>query len=202
MEMQFINKAMMPLSDFALMVNKNTFSLMPAHALDIRGTITPGQSLDSNLVLKIDGLSQLSTPVNSKFKNNIVLQVAIKTNLGVNYFQCAVPLYVLFAEATAMAPQVWLRMWGQEIPSANESIKSFECNNSGWKQKLMNNNVVIVADRDIDGAKFSYGHVKLEDGSLFLVEFKVEGRIQVTTKTYSMHLIGLFQDCISDLLAQ
>jgi AP-2 complex subunit beta-1 len=65
MEMTFINKAMQHLSDFAIMFNKNTFSLMPSQNLDLWGNISPNQSIETSLPLKIDGLAQLAQPVNS-----------------------------------------------------------------------------------------------------------------------------------------
>lgn len=108
----------------------------------------------------------------------------------------------MFAETAPLVPQKWIEMWTQEIPSGNESILFLEKSDIP-KQLLINNNIFFVAERSIEGRKFFYGHANLEDGSIFLIEIKIDGsQLQVTTKTFCMHLIDLFQECIKELLLQ
>jgi hypothetical protein len=91
-------------------------------------------------------------------------------------------------------------MWTTGIPQANESNLTLN-KNSIQKQLLINNNVGFVAESVANSVIFHYGQVKLEDGSLFLIEIKIAGgQLHVKTKTFSMHLIQLFQESISELL--
>jgi Beta2-adaptin appendage, C-terminal sub-domain len=101
-----------------------------------------------------------------------------------------------------MPAQPWLKMWTQEIPPTNEAVLTVTKHGLS-KQTLLNNNIVFVAERVIDTVTFMYGQAKLEDGSLFLLELQVNGsQIKITTRTFCMHLVGLFQDSIAELIAQ
>ncbi|KIH68776.1 adaptin region [Ancylostoma duodenale] len=52
MEMTFTNKAMQPLSGFAIQFNRNSFGLVPAEPLRVPSPLMPGQS--ANVVLRCD----------------------------------------------------------------------------------------------------------------------------------------------------
>jgi hypothetical protein len=49
----------------------------------------------------------------------LLLQVAVKNNIGVFYFTCLVPMHVLFGEDGNMDKKVFLNTW-KEIPTTNE----------------------------------------------------------------------------------
>ena len=66
MEMTLSNKAMQPLTNFAIQFNKNSFGLIPAVALNIPAPIAPNGSTDISLplntagpVMKMDPLTNL-----------------------------------------------------------------------------------------------------------------------------------------------
>jgi hypothetical protein len=54
MEMTFSNKAMQPLSDFAIQFNGNSFGLTPADALAV-SLVSPNQSVDVSLPCRTNG---------------------------------------------------------------------------------------------------------------------------------------------------
>ena len=66
MEMTLSNKAMQPLTNFAIQFNKNSFGLIPAVALNVPAPIAPNGSTEISLplntvgpVMKMDPLTNL-----------------------------------------------------------------------------------------------------------------------------------------------
>lgn len=149
MEMTFTNRALQPLSDFAIQFNKNTFCICPGGALEVRPSLIPNQSTDAVLRLRIEGLPQLMNPVNN-------LQVAVKTNAGIVYFQTQVPLHILFTEQGQLDQGTWLKMWKEDISAQNELRFKIQglmgmSNIQMVRSKLQSNNVFAVAERVVDG---------------------------------------------------
>lgn len=64
MEMKFSNKAMQPMSGFAIQFNKNNFGLVPAQPLQIP-PLAPNQSCDASLLLHTTGAILKMDPVNN-----------------------------------------------------------------------------------------------------------------------------------------
>jgi len=65
MEMKFSNKAMQPMSGFAIQFNKNSFGLLPAHPLQVPSPLAPNQSCDLSLLLNTTGPVQKMDPINN-----------------------------------------------------------------------------------------------------------------------------------------
>ncbi|KAI8811306.1 adaptin N terminal region-domain-containing protein [Cladochytrium replicatum] len=84
MDMTFCNRGPIPMSDFAIQFNVNTYGLVPATPLNVPSPLAPNQSASVSLPLGTGGGKQRMEPVN-------LLQVAIKNNLGVFYFQTLMP---------------------------------------------------------------------------------------------------------------
>lgn len=122
MEMTLSNKAMQPMSGFGLQLNKNSFGLIPAQALNVPA-IPSNQSVDISLQLGHNGPVQRMEPLTN-------LQVAMKNNVDVFYFACVAPIHVFFAEDGNMEKKVFLATW-KDIPSQNEvqfTLDNVECN--------------------------------------------------------------------------
>jgi hypothetical protein len=62
MEMTFSNKAMQPLSDFAIQFNGNSFGLTPADTLAV-SLVSPNQSVDVSLPCRTNGLVNKMDPL-------------------------------------------------------------------------------------------------------------------------------------------
>ena len=83
------------------------------------------------------------------------LQVALKCELGILYFQTQIPLYVLFIEHEPMAQNAWLKLWRGDIPSSNESsttifkTKSFPTTEA-ISHMLLTYNIHTIALRTVD----------------------------------------------------
>ncbi len=122
MEMTLSNKAMQPMNGFGLQLNKNSFGLLPSQQLNVP-SVPANQSFDVSLPLGTNGPVQRMEPLNN-------LQVAIKNNVDVHYFACAIPLHVFFTEDGNMEKKVFLATW-KDIPSQNEvqfTLEKIECN--------------------------------------------------------------------------
>ena len=61
--MDFTNKALQPLSGFALQINKNSFGLIPSAALQISQLLSPNQAVSTNLVLNTNGPTMKTQPL-------------------------------------------------------------------------------------------------------------------------------------------
>ncbi|KAJ7401919.1 AP-1 complex subunit beta-1 [Pitangus sulphuratus] len=149
MEMNFTNKALQHMTDFAIQFNKNSFGVIPSTPLAIHTPLMPNQSIDVSLplntlgpVMKMEPLNNLQTLLRICFlpvvafvacqmaldapnvEQSMTLEssyqlVAVKNNIDVFYFSCLIPLNVLFVEDGKMERQVFLATW-KDIPNENE----------------------------------------------------------------------------------
>lgn len=136
MEFSITNKAMQPMADFAIQLNKNSFGVAPAGPLQVIAPLPPGQTSETSVPLNTNGIVQRMEPLNSlqvsadffrrRFSYYLefsppffLFQVAIKNNIDVFYFACLIPVNVFFAEDGEMDKRVFLSTW-KDIPSQNE----------------------------------------------------------------------------------
>uniref|UniRef100_G1RDH5 AP complex subunit beta n=1 Tax=Nomascus leucogenys TaxID=61853 RepID=G1RDH5_NOMLE len=169
MEMNFTNKALQHMTDFAIQFNKNSFGVIPSTPLAIHTPLMPNQSIDVSLPLNTLGPVMKMKPLNN-------LQVAVKNNIDVFYFSCLVPLNVLFVEDGKMERQVFLATW-KDIPNENElqfQIKECHLNADTVSSKLQNNNVYTIAKRNVEGQNKLYQSLKLTNGIWILTELCIQ----------------------------
>nr|CAB3222083.1 AP-1 complex subunit beta-1 [Phallusia mammillata] len=171
MVLTFTNKAMQPMTEFAIQFNKNSFGLAPNIALNVP-TVHPNQSFDVSLPLNANGAVQRMEPPNN-------LQVAIKNNIHVFYFSTLVPVHVLFLETGEMDRKVFLTTW-KDIPSTNEKSFSLDglgnmpnINTDAVIAKLRQNNVFMIAKRTVEGKDMVYMSLLLPREMWVLMELKV-----------------------------
>ncbi|XP_037068019.1 AP-1 complex subunit beta-1-like [Pollicipes pollicipes] len=168
MEMTLYNRAMQPMSGFALQMNKNSFGLVPAQALQVPMPVQPNQSTDVSLPLDNNGPVQRMEPITN-------LQVAIKNNIDVLYFACLVPAHVFFGEDGLMDKRVFLATW-KEIPAQNEmqfTIANLVMSADAISAKLQKENVFTIAKRNVEGQDMLYLSIKFINGLWALLEIKV-----------------------------
>ncbi|XP_050667407.1 AP-1 complex subunit beta-1 [Leptidea sinapis] len=168
MEMTFTNKAMQPMTGFAIQLNKNSFGVYPGGALCV-GAVAPGARADAALPLAAPGPVQRMEPLNN-------LQVAIKNNIDVFYFACLIPAHVLFAEDGQLDKRVFLTTW-KEIPAANEvqhTIANVAGAADSIAHKMTLNNVFTIAKRNVEGQDMLYQSLKLINNIWVLLELKLQ----------------------------
>jgi hypothetical protein len=108
MELDFTNKALQPLNDFALQLNRNSFGLTPSQTLHVTSPLFPNQTAASQLPLTANGPIMKMDPLTN-------IQIAIKNNLDVFYFNCIVPIHVYFVNDGEMDKMTFIQTC-QDIP--------------------------------------------------------------------------------------
>lgn len=169
MELTFTNKAMQPMTGFAIQFNKNSFGLTPASPLQVQSPLIPNHSASTSL--------QLNTSPNQVQKMDplLILQVAVKNSIDVFYYSCTVPMHVFFAEDGEMDKKEFLASW-KDIPTTNEMqyvISNVQHNADTVSQKLRNNNIFTIAKRNVEGQDMLYQSLKLANGIKVLAELKI-----------------------------
>ena len=169
MDLDFTNRALQPMSDFALQLNRNSFGLTPAHPIQLATPLQPNQSVSTQLILNTNGPVMKSDPLTN-------IQVAIKTTMNVFYFACVVPIHVYFIPDNEIDKMTFVQNW-QEIPESNE-IKHQLQNTHGLsiddlQNKLRANNIHTVTRTIIEQKEMLYQTMKLTNGIFVLVELKI-----------------------------
>lgn len=168
MDMTLTNKAMQPMTNFAIQLNKNSFGLVPASPLQAP-PLPPNQSTEMSLALATSGPIQRMEPLNN-------LQVAVKNNIDIFYFACLVHGNVLFAEDGQLDKRVFLNTW-KEIPAANElqySLSGVIGTTDGIASKMTTNNIFTIAKRNVEGQDMLYQSLKLTNNIWVLLELKLQ----------------------------
>ncbi|CAK1541735.1 unnamed protein product [Leptosia nina] len=168
MEMTLTNKAMQPMTGFAIQLNKNSFGVYPAGALSV-GAVGAGARADAPLPLATGGPVQRMDPLNN-------LQVAVKNNIDVFYFACLIPAHVLFTEDGQLDKRVFLTTW-KEIPAANEvqhTISGVVGTADTIAHKMSLNNIFTIAKRNVEGQDMLYQSLKLTNNIWVLLELKLQ----------------------------
>ncbi|KAI8912920.1 adaptin N terminal region-domain-containing protein [Powellomyces hirtus] len=83
-DMRFVNRSAAPMTEFAIQFNVNSYGIAPAVGLQVPSPLRPNQSADVFLALHRAGGVQRMDPVN-------LVQIALKNNLGIYYFNAHVP---------------------------------------------------------------------------------------------------------------
>ncbi|XP_041456089.1 AP-1 complex subunit beta-1-like [Lytechinus variegatus] len=198
MVMTFSNKAMQPMTGFAVQFNKNSFGLVPGSALTIPSPLSPNQSIDTTLPLSANGPIQRMDPLTN-------LQVAVKNCIDVFYFSTTVPINVLFVEDGQMDRKVFLATW-KDIPSSNEVQSQISnCNLSSEQatSRLQRNNIFTVANRNVDGQDMLYQSLRLTNNIWVLSELKMNPdnpTVQLSLKTRALDVIPSIQKAYNDIM--
>ncbi|KAJ3263738.1 hypothetical protein HDU77_010014 [Chytriomyces hyalinus] len=204
MDMAFTNKTgSSMLSDFAILFNRNAFGLSPAEPLNV-SALAPGASGRTSLALKMDANAATpSNPVNN-------LQIAVKCNLGILYFQAQIPLHVLFSENISIEPEAWLRAWTSELPPSTESVANFQLNRtsrftspSDVEALLRANAMITVAQRNVEGNHVFFTYAQVSNGVAIYSEIKLDPSYQyvmVSTKSLGAQFIPAFESAVNGIL--
>jgi AP-1 complex subunit beta-1 len=81
MSMDFTNKALQPISAFALQINKNSFGLIPAAALQVAPVLNPNQTIPTNLVLNTNGPTLKTQPLTNLQVKNVTFSIVKLINV-------------------------------------------------------------------------------------------------------------------------
>jgi hypothetical protein len=189
------NQSTLPLSDFAIQFNKNSFGIAPT-PLQVT-SIMPGQSVETSLLLV-----QNPNLLNSSLPLNNIIQVAIKNNLGVFYFQLSIPLHILFNEKGQLSREEYIMKW-KNIPEEHfkdiTNILTFDPNTI--QNKLQQYNIFYIASRKLQLQDYLYFSAKINE-TIFLLELAIGGTgCKLCSKTNNPELIPLLEQSIATILA-
>ena len=200
MDLTLLNRALLPLKDFAIKFNKNSFALAPAGQLNIMTPLQPNKSLDVSLALNTSNPVEKMDPLNK-------LDVAVKTDVGMNIFTCFVPYHVLFADDGKLEPKTYLEAWKQ-IPDANESVFTLETNLDSREiiARLEANNIFNTTIKSVEGQELLYMTNKFVNNLWVLTEIKIGNKapaptIQVSMKSRTLDVISGVFDSMKAILA-
>lgn len=169
MDMEFSNKALQPMTGFAIQLNKNSFGLIISNNLQIP-VLQPSQTVPVTLTLNTNGPILKANPINN-------LQIAVKNNVDVFYFGVNVPMHIYFVEDGEIDKKLFLNTW-KEIPEQYETQYQLGpmqhvINSDELCNKLRNNNVFTIAKRNVEGQDMLYQSMKLTNGIWILTELKL-----------------------------
>lgn len=172
LEMTLTNRAMQPMTGFALQLNKNSFGVTPAQPLHVAMPLQPNCSQDVTVPLKTSGPTQKMNPIANQ-------QVAVKNNIDVSYFAFEAPIHVFFTENGSMEKRAFIETW-QKMDSSKEAKFTV---NSGLdartlsadeiSARLQRGNVFTVAKQRLEGQDMLYLSVHFVNDLWALLEIKV-----------------------------
>jgi len=190
MEMTFMNSSGAPLTDFAIQFNKNSFGLAPASPLKVNSPLLPGQRADTVLPLNFSGQKMKMSPLNA-------LQVAIKNNVQVFYFQCLIPLYVLFTEDGRLDVTEYTQLWqttqGEQVVtvtglSGYSSVDVF-------KNKFNANNMVVLTQRKVNNMDSFLVSTKVLSQFVVLLEIVIHPSLQSVRAVVKSQTVDILPVC-------
>lgn len=197
MDLTLTNRSSQSMNGFAMQVNKNRFGLQLS-PLSVPADMPSGQSFKTSLLLSYQGTLQNMSPANK-------LQVAVKNNMGIFYFDLLIPPHVLFAADGKVDRNTLLDTW-KNLPASTEvqsSIPVHGHSSDSIQQQLELHNVYTVARRTVDTRDELYMSLKFTNGALVLAELKVTpgaSSAQLSLKSSDLAMIPLVQDAFGYLL--
>jgi len=200
LDMQFENGSTQPLQQFAMKFNDNFIGLAPPPgALAVGGPIAPGTTRNVSIPLHEGGKV-------GNLQMSGVIQVAIKTELGVFYFNQPTTVLPVLDENGKLADQEFLQQW-KVIPDANETLQTLPSRSAQTvdeiKTRLEKYNVFYVAARTVNkqtNAQALYASARCK-GQVLLIEIKIEGAsTQVCVKAQDMTYAQLARQAIAQIL--
>jgi len=202
MQVTIENNTMAPLSAFAIQFNKNSFGLVPespaAFGACLPQQIAPGASGSGSMTVLSNG------PLSD---SKGAVQMAIKTNVKVHYFQDVADVLLFLVPDGRVDQKAFLDMWksiGQEhrievggLPPQSEVVEQV-C------PKLEAQLVFFIARRKLpDGADMVYFSVKTFNGMVLLAEVGFRpgsGACSIVVKSQQPQYVPLLASSIEKVL--
>lgn len=140
------NSSQVPISGFAIQVNKNPFGIGPAQPMQVPD-IAPGTSAETALAMSAGVLSSGTAPTNPLF-----LQIAIKNSLDVFYFNVPFDLSAVLLE-NGLTQEQFTQIW-QGVGEARQhsSVVQIErpLNAEDARGRLAQDNIHFVGQGKVD----------------------------------------------------
>ena len=199
MEIIFDNGSQQTLSQFAMKFNDNFIGVAPQPGPLQTGPIAPGTSKPYTLPLVEGKIGNMQLAG--------VIQVAIKTELDVFYFNQPFPLQAAFDESGKLGDQEFLGLW-KSLPEVNEITQAIPSRSAATVDDIKNRcarfNIFYIASRTVNkdtNAQAIYFSAKVK-GHTLLIEVKIEGAAtQLCVKAQDTTYANLALQSIAQILA-
>lgn len=197
MDFTFVNNSGAALSDFAIQLNKNSFGITPAAPLRVPN-ILPGQRVEASLPLAFNGQKMKMTPLNA-------LQVALKNNVQVFYFQTLVPVHVLFTEDGRIDQTEFTQLWQSTPAEQVVTVAGITTlpTLAAYQARFTANNMAVIAQRKVNNMDSFLISAKVLGSFLVLFDLVVHPSMQsvrATIKSQTVDILPVFQQGLDALL--
>merc|ERR1712232_200731 len=188
LQLSFANRSQVPMNNFAIQVNKNSFGIGPAAALAQHvNEIAPGGQVEVSLPMQPGVLPNNQPPANTLF-----LQVAIKNSLDVFYFNVPFDLTCVLLEGPILSRDQFSSVWqgvGEGRQYASEGVMQAPLNEEDVRQRLTAANVHYVAKRGVDNATHIYVAATATSNAVITAEVILQNKsIRLVTRTEAAQL--------------
>lgn len=204
LEIRITNMTNTPFSDFMMKFNKNCFRLDLGEGLSI-DTIPPGMSHFTQLKVTPSSESDMTPPAVP-----FIVQMALKCNLDIFYFQTPCMYSVLLVESGKLTRDVFREAW-LSVPDSNVFVHEIPKIHPDWysidkiSKRLEHNNIFIVASTTSeDGETILFTSSRDLNNQVILTEMRVPAsldRISVSCRVMQAGLAPLFIQCVNFLIA-
>merc|ERR1712228_74379 len=184
----------MPISQFALQVNKNPFGIAPTGAL-VCPDVNPGSSVDTKLPMQPGTLLSNTPPTNPLF-----LQIAIKNSLDIFYFNVPFDLPAVLLENSSVGKDAFTSVW-QRVGEGRQHVIAGNMpsamNSYDIRKKLEADNITYVAQRRVDDdTTCVYVSGTTTNNCVLLTELTINRnsmQLRLNTRTETPSLVPLFE---------
>jgi len=201
LQLTFSNASAVPLTGFAIQVNKNPFGFGPGQALQVPD-LAPGSTAEVSLPMLAGALLSNTPPTNPLF-----LQVAIKNSLDIFYFNVPFDLPAVLVEGGALGRDQFTQIW-QRVGEARQhtTVVTVErpLTSEAARSRLEFDNVHYVAQRQVDESTvLLYVSATTTNNCAILAEVSVSSTstsMKIVTRTETPTLVPLFEAAVSKRL--
>lgn len=140
------NRSQKTLRQTALKFNKNFLGCVTGEPFRLKGPLPPNESV--TVALPVKTTDPYSQP--PQMSSNI--QMALKTELGVLYFQDSIPIDIFFEESGKLEKKNFLELWRQIGSDKEETIMIHNTRTNNIKQvkdSLGQHNIFPIAERNV-----------------------------------------------------
>lgn len=181
------------MSQFAIQFNKNSFSFSPAQPQ--LPVVMPQQSGDASLALTVNPALVSPPP----FSNAI--QIAVKNNVSVFYFQMIFPVHLVFTKPSPPSKDQYISTWKSIAEEHIRDLTTSVIDSTIAQKKLEANNYIYMANRKVQQVDYLYFFATLNNIPI-LLELQIGGGTGKTCiKTTAPELIPFIEHSVNYALA-
>ncbi|KAL2918023.1 beta-adaptin [Polyrhizophydium stewartii] len=191
LDLTIANRGTGPMSGFAIQFNVNTFGISPTAPLTVPEPVAVGASVNVSVPLGTSGGVQKMDPANT-------IQIAVKNNFGVYYFQTQIPVHLVLVDASAADATAasFGGLWG-DFTAASASFAVLGAPFGDAANKLRANGLHVVQQSPSSVQAFG----KTSNGVPVAIEVTPSGGgVNVSGRSRSPEILSLLQTSLEVLL--